>query len=1474
MKKRSATKHKTVGFKGKLDLKINKKIQDNQNDLNNNNNNQQSSNLKEFSKKIPKISFKDDKENPQRSNDSETIKFDDNKSNNNIDNINNENNNNNNNNNKEENNPSEAKNFTRKKFSRSKTIQVKNNNDKFKSDFNPDLIRDNIPDPGNKSIKVFVRFRPFNDVENDLLSNNVGWEVPIYNIEQKIVTIDTHKPGKEKGPMFKLDDIFKSDTPQLTVYEVVGKNIVKDIMQGYNGTIFAYGQSGSGKTFTMYGRDVSNEETKGIIPRIIEEIFNYVENSDDNVQFEFKLSLMEIYKEVIYDLLTGDKNLPIKEHPTRGIYVEGLNEVYLSSVDDFYNYFEIAEANRKVGETKLNRTSSRSHSILVLEVTQTFKKENLIKKGILNLVDLAGSEKISKTGAVGETLEEAKKINLSLSALGNVIHALTSGGTEHVPYRDSKLTRILQESLGGNYKTSLIVTCSPHSYHLDETLSTLGFATRAKTIKNKVKVNIKYSYEELQQMVNRLKKKLEIANLKIQKLERGEKIESDNYEDIKKEIFCTNCEVLKDENKILEEKISNLMNEINEKDDKIHELENKIEELKNKSLNNSSDNENENIQNNKINELYNEIKTQLENIKNEHLKLKENSDINYLKTNFLEKSENFNKLINDSLNEINKLNYFNETNLLTKELFEKCYNDSKYDEIYLKYSDNMKLIFDEITDNKINKNEQLPLMTSNFFYSYIQNYFNFQLLNQNNEKLNLDNNTLLNINNLLFDIINKILLTNYNISNDNRLTTNALSLLSNNNIFNNKNDNNKNKFRARVSVIVAGGETSKLKKVVSKRNSSLIKTINDRRRSSIRLLTQIKIGNESSPNRKSLYNKNNTNDRPNSFDNVKVIEEENKRVSSFSPNKKKEKKEDEKINEKKEDEKINEKKDEINNEEKKDENEKKEDENNEIKAEIISNSSSSKSDNNDEEENKEIIISNLAAKNNNENNIFNKLTEDIQNEEKLIKQIQNNLVYNIKQSEDTNKNIKKISNDFENVLDLNKNQLKNFIINYFRNKLIVDNLKIEQNDFLIEKIKNVDNNNKNINLEENKKLKNNHKNNNLNKENNDDNNDNNNNKNDDKKINNNNKNKNVNKDNKNNKKNIKNKEKNNNIDENKEKNNKNNNENSKKNEVHIKNIIINNDNNNINNKDNKRHSLKEDKNNNKLKNMKKKNKISINKNDEDDDNFTKNTIIKNEIIDNTTQLNNAIDDLKLKNINNNINNNNNELNLNNNNLDNNNINKIGPPQFSSRKISTETPQINMKLLNSDDNLSLYEKYSVISEISKNGKNVPSSSKPIKLNVHNSKHHKILKNIYSNEDINNNILKENNYTYNNRRYNKNYLKTCHQQSLDFFKTMSCTNSIENINKYLNNNNFSNTNRNRSNYNLKDITIEEYMKKYLEIGTATRRFDGIKVKCQKGDVKCEISAGLNAHNKINTNPLGKMHLKSLKGDECSSIDDEMH
>jgi len=136
------------------------------------------------------------------------------------------------------------------------------------------------------------------------------------------------------------------------------------------------------------------------------------------------------------------------------------------------------------------------------------------KTGTLNLVDLAGSEKVSKTGAIGETLEEAKKINMSLSCLGNVINCLTSGNHDFVPYRESKLTRILKDSLGGNYKTTLIVACSPHSYNAEETLSTLNFAKRAKNVKNKVKINVKRSVDDLERIIADLQNKLALSNLK------------------------------------------------------------------------------------------------------------------------------------------------------------------------------------------------------------------------------------------------------------------------------------------------------------------------------------------------------------------------------------------------------------------------------------------------------------------------------------------------------------------------------------------------------------------------------------------------------------------------------------------------------------------------------------------------------------------------------------------------------------------------------------------------------------------------------------------------------------------------------------------------------------------------------------------------------------------------------------------------
>ena len=158
---------------------------------------------------------------------------------------------------------------------------------------------------------------------------------------------------------------------------------MNDVLSGYNGTIFAYGQSGSGKTYTMYGDNIYDENNRGIIPRLINDIFEFVENADENITFQFKMSILQIYKENIYDLLTGENNLKIKENPIRGIYVDKLTEVYIDSFETFMEYIDISQENRIVSETKLNSLSSRSHSILIFEITQNLHNENFSKKGIL-----------------------------------------------------------------------------------------------------------------------------------------------------------------------------------------------------------------------------------------------------------------------------------------------------------------------------------------------------------------------------------------------------------------------------------------------------------------------------------------------------------------------------------------------------------------------------------------------------------------------------------------------------------------------------------------------------------------------------------------------------------------------------------------------------------------------------------------------------------------------------------------------------------------------------------------------------------------------------------------------------------------------------------------------------------------------------------------------------------------------------------
>ncbi|GAA50256.1 kinesin family member 3/17 [Clonorchis sinensis] len=277
------------------------------------------------------------------------------------------------------------------------------------------------------------------------------------------------------------------------IYSDICYPLVEGVTEGYNGTIFAYGQTGCGKSFTMQGLP-EDASQRGIIPRAFDHVFETISVSQ-NTKFLVYASFLEIYNEEIRDLLARDvkTKLDLKEHPEKGVYVAGLSVHKVSSVDECQVIMGTGWKNRSTGATLMNAESSRSHSIFTIHLEMIDRDPQLatekIKAGKLNLVDLAGSERQAKTGAAGDRLREATKINLSLSALGNVISALVDAKVKHIPYRDSKLTRLLQDSLGGNTKTLMIACLSPADNNYDETLSTLRYANRAKNIQNKPKIN-------------------------------------------------------------------------------------------------------------------------------------------------------------------------------------------------------------------------------------------------------------------------------------------------------------------------------------------------------------------------------------------------------------------------------------------------------------------------------------------------------------------------------------------------------------------------------------------------------------------------------------------------------------------------------------------------------------------------------------------------------------------------------------------------------------------------------------------------------------------------------------------------------------------------------------------------------------------------------------------------------------------------
>ncbi|KAG7560889.1 Armadillo [Arabidopsis thaliana x Arabidopsis arenosa] len=465
---------------------------------------------------------------------------------------------------------------------------------------------DDDNDPGR--VRVSVRVRPRNGEE--LISDADFADLVELQPEIKRLKLRKNNWNSES---YKFDEVFTDTASQKRVYEGVAKPVVEGVLSGYNGTIMAYGQTGTGKTYTVgkIGKDDAAE--RGIMVRALEDILLNASSASISVE----ISYLQLYMETIQDLLAPEKNnISINEDAKTGeVSVPGATVVNIQDLDHFLQVLQVGETNRHAANTKMNTESSRSHAILTVyvrramnEKTEKAKPESLgdkaiprVRKSKLLIVDLAGSERINKSGTDGHMIEEAKFINLSLTSLGKCINALAEGSS-HIPTRDSKLTRLLRDSFGGSARTSLIITIGPSARYHAETTSTIMFGQRAMKIVNMVKLKEEFDYEslcrKLETQVDHLTAEVERQN----KLRNSEKLElekrlrecENSFAEAEKNAV-TRSKFLEKENTRLELSMKELLKELQlQKDqcdlmhDKAIQLEMKLKNTKQQQLENSA----------------------------------------------------------------------------------------------------------------------------------------------------------------------------------------------------------------------------------------------------------------------------------------------------------------------------------------------------------------------------------------------------------------------------------------------------------------------------------------------------------------------------------------------------------------------------------------------------------------------------------------------------------------------------------------------------------------------------------------------------------------------------------------------------------------------------------------------------------------------------------------------------------------------
>ncbi|XP_039131355.1 kinesin-like protein KIN-14F isoform X2 [Dioscorea cayenensis subsp. rotundata] len=368
------------------------------------------------------------------------------------------------------------------------------------------------------NIRVYCRVRPF-------ISNQVDGKSTVDYIGENgnIMVVNPHKQGKEARRIFSFNKVFGVNASQREIFDDT-QQLIRSILDGYNVCIFAYGQTGSGKTYTMSGPDIQTEGTWGVNYRALGDLFKIARSRADIITYEISVQMIEIYNEQVRDLLVTDgssKRLDIRNNSQlNGVNIPDASLVSVNCTQDVLDLMKVGQGNRAIGATALNERSSRSHSVLTVHVHGKELVSGSILRGCLHLVDLAGSERVNKSEATGERLKEAQHINKSLSALGDVISALAQKSS-HIPYRNSKLTQVLQDALGGNAKTLMFVHINPEVNAYGETISTLKFAERVASIElgaaraNKETGEIKELKEEISKLKSALEsKESEVVQLK------------------------------------------------------------------------------------------------------------------------------------------------------------------------------------------------------------------------------------------------------------------------------------------------------------------------------------------------------------------------------------------------------------------------------------------------------------------------------------------------------------------------------------------------------------------------------------------------------------------------------------------------------------------------------------------------------------------------------------------------------------------------------------------------------------------------------------------------------------------------------------------------------------------------------------------------------------------------------------------------